>query len=161
MRGDSGSKTLRRMALGAAILVIVQSAIGVVVNLYVNIPQHHSGALPTNFFTGSAQSVAWAIGHGAFALVVHAVIGLFLVIMAISVAVSAVSRWGRMVSVWAILAALLVIGAGFNGASFLDFSLKVNSLLMALFALGSVLCYLAIIHLLPVIPATENDPRDL
>jgi hypothetical protein len=138
------------MVLGVAVLVIVQSAIGMVVNLYVNIPPHHSGAHPANFFTGSFQSLVWAVGHGTLALVVHAVLGLALVIMVISVAVRAVSLRRRSVTTWSILAALLVMGAGFNGTSFLDFNLNVNSLLMALFALGSVLGYLAMMYLLSV-----------
>jgi hypothetical protein len=150
MAGDSDFLTLRRMVLGVAVLVIVQSAIGMVVNLYVNIPPHHSGAHPANFFTGSFQSLVWAVGHGTLALVVHAVLGLALVIMVISVAVRAVSLRRRSVTTWSILAALLVMGAGFNGTSFLDFNLNVNSLLMALFALGSVLGYLAMMYLLSV-----------
>lgn len=153
MVGSSDSSTLRRMVLGAAVLVIVQSAIGMVVNLYVTIPPDHSGAQPANFFTGSFQSVVWSIGHGSFALVVHSVLGLALVIMAISIAVRAISLHRRFVATGSILAALLVIGAGFNGASFLDFNLNINSLLMALFALGSVLCYVAVMYLLPVTQA--------
>lgn len=150
MAGDSDLLTLRRMVLGAAVLVIVQSAIGIVVNLYVNIPLQHSGAHPANFFTGSFQSLVWAVGHGTLALVVHTVLGLALVILVISVAVRAVSLRRRSVTTWSIIAALLVIGAGFNGASFLDFNLNVNSLYMALFALGSVLGYLAMMYLLSV-----------
>ena len=46
MAGDSDLLTLRRMVLGAAVLIIVQSAIGMVVNLYVNIPPHHFGEPP-------------------------------------------------------------------------------------------------------------------
>jgi hypothetical protein len=149
------------MVFGAAVLVIVQSAIGMVVNLYVKVPLHHSGAHPANFFSGSFHSLVWAIGHGTFALVVHAVLGLALVIMAISVAVRAVALQRRSVTIWSILAALLVIGAGFNGVSFLDFNLSVNSLLMALFALGSLLCYLVVGYLLPVSQAHEANEREL
>jgi hypothetical protein len=148
------------MALAAAVLVIVQSAVGMVVNLYVNIPPH-PGAHPANFFTGSFQSVVWSIGHGTFALVVHAVLGLALVILAIIVAVRAIYLHRRSVATCSILAALLVIGAGFNGASFLDFNLNINSLLMALFALGSVLCYVAMMYLLPVTQARGLDENGL
>ena len=161
MAGDSDLLTLRRMVFGAAVLVIVQSAIGMVVNLYVNIPPHHSGAHPANFFTGSFHSLVWAIGHGTFALVVHAVLGLALVIMAITVAVRAISLRRRSLTIWSILAALFIIGAGFNGVSFLDFNLNVNSLIMALLALSSVLCYLAMMYLLPVRQAEVHDENGL
>lgn len=43
----------------------------------------------------------------------------------------------------------LVIGAGFNGASFVDFNHNVSSLLMALLALGALSCYLVVLYLLP------------
>jgi hypothetical protein len=56
------------------------------------------------------------------------------------------------VSIWSILAAALVIGAGFNGASFLDFNNNVSSLVMALLALGSVACYSIALFLLPAAP---------
>ena len=130
-------------------------------SLYVNIPPHHSGAHPANFFTGSFHSLVWAIGHGTFALVVHAVLGLALVIMAITVAVRAISLRRRSLTIWSILAALFIIGAGFNGVSFLDFNLNVNSLIMALLALSSVLCYLAMMYLLPVRQAEVHDENGL
>ncbi len=43
-------------------------------------------------------------------------------------------------------AACLVIGAGVNGASFLDFTNNVSSLLMALLALGALSCYLVALN---------------
>jgi hypothetical protein len=35
----------------------------------------------------------------------------------------------------------MVIGAGFNGASFLDFNDNISSLIMALLAFGAIACY--------------------
>lgn len=58
------------------------------------------------------------------------------------------------------LAALLAIGAGFNGASFLDFGGRdVSSLLMALLALGAVCCYLLALYLLPGGPGNGRNGR--
>lgn len=142
-----GVLALRRMTLLVAVLVVVQTAIGMVVNLYVTVPAHHSGAQPANYFTGSLQSVAWALGHGAVALAVHATLGLALVATAIWVAVRAVKIRPGWVGFIAVLGALLAIGAGFNGASFLDFNNNISSLLMALLALGSLSCYLAGLYL--------------
>jgi hypothetical protein len=141
--------TFRRLTLAAVILVLIQAAIGMVVNLYVTIPAHHPGARAANYFTGSASSVGWAVTHGATALAIHATLGLALVVVVIGVAVRsiAVTRWP--VRAWSILGALLVIGAGFNGASFLDFNYAVSSLIMALLALGAVGCYAVVLFLLP------------
>ncbi len=148
-RAVRGAASLRRMTLGISVLLIAQLSIGMIVNLYVTVPVHHPGAQPANYFTGSVRSIAWAIGHGAPALAIHATLGLAVAAIAIWVAVRALrlrSGWGVFASV---LAAGLVVGAGFNGASFVDFNHTVSSLLMALLALGALSCYLVALYLLP------------
>jgi len=145
-----GTDALRRMTLTAAVLVVIQVAVGTIVNLYVTVPAHHPGAHPANYFSGSFRSVAWAIGSGAVSLAVHGALGLAVILFAITVAVRAVMlRTGR-VAVSAVLAAMLTIGAGFNGASFLDFpGQNISSLIMALLALGALCCYLLALYMLP------------
>lgn len=136
------------MVLGALVLVLLQAGIGMAVNLYVTIPAHHPGAHPTNYLSGSYHSVIWAIGHGAVALAVHASLGLALFVMTVTVAIRALAVRRRWVSVWAVLAALLVIGAGFNGASFLDFNNNISSFIMTLLAFAAVSCYAVVLFLL-------------
>jgi hypothetical protein len=144
----SATVRLRRLVLGAAVAVLAQTGIGMVVNLYAKVPVHHPGAHPSSYFAGSARSVVWAISHGAAALAIHATLGLVVVVLAIAVALSAVREANRALKIWLVLAAGLVIGAGFNGASFLDFNQNTSSLLMALLALGSVVCYAIALFLL-------------
>lgn len=141
------------MTLAALVLVLVQAAIGMVVNLYVAIPSHHPGAHPSDYFAGSFHSVVWAIGHGAAGLAIHAVLGLALAVFAIGTAIRAL-RAGRAIAGWSILAGLLVVGAGFNGASFLDFNHDANSLIMALLAFAAIGCYAVVMFLLAVEPPT-------
>ena len=136
------------MILAAIVLVLVQSGIGMDVNLFVVIPAQHPGARPSSYFGGSVRSVAWAVAHGAPALVIHAVLGLALGLLVIGVAVYAIRLGRRPVGAWSVLAGLLVIGAGFNGASFLDFNNDISSLIMALLAFGAVACYSAASYLL-------------
>lgn len=132
---------LRRMTLGALLAVLVQAGIGMTVNLYVAVPAHHPGAHPADYVSGSLHSVGWALAHGAPALVAHVVLGLLLIVMVLSVAVRALGVGDRAVSVWTSLGGLLVIGAAFNGASFLDFAAASSSLIMALLAFGAVACF--------------------
>jgi hypothetical protein len=139
---------LRRLVLGAVVAVLAQTGIGMVVNLYATIPAHHPGAHPSSYFAGSARSIVWAISHGAAALAIHATLGLVVVVLAITIALIALSGANRAVKIWLIVAAGLVIGAGFNGASFLDFNHNTSSLLMALLALGAVACYSVALFLL-------------
>jgi len=140
---------MRWMTLGAIVLVLVQAGIGMYVNLYVTIPADHPGARPASYFGGSARSVAWAIARGAASLAIHAVLGLVLAVLVIGIAVFSLRLRPRAIGAWSVLAGLLVIGAGFNGASFLDFNNNVSSLIMALLALGAIACYGAVLYLLP------------
>ncbi len=141
------------MVLGATVLLLVQSGIGMDVNLFVTIPAGHPGARPSNYLGGSVSSIAWAIGHGALALAIHASLGLALAVLVIGVAGSALRVRSRAIAAWSLLGGLLVIGAGFNGASFLDFNNDISSLIMALLALGAVACYSVVLSLLGAQPA--------
>jgi hypothetical protein len=123
------------------LLVLVQSAIGMAVNQYVNVPSNHPGARPGDYFAGSFHSVTWAITTGPATLVIHATLGLALAVLAIGAAVQAIRARRPAIASWSVAGGLLVIGAGFNGASFLDFNDNLSSLLMALLAFGAVACY--------------------
>jgi hypothetical protein len=140
-RHPERSGTLRAMLLAVIVLVLVQAGLGMAVNLYVTVPARHPGARPASYFAGSYDSVTWAIGHAALVLALHASLGLALLIVAIGAAVRAFRSSQRAVAIWSLLGALLVTGAGFNGASFLDFSYNISSLLMALSAFAAAACY--------------------
>jgi hypothetical protein len=145
------------MALGVAILLVIQIAVGVVVNLYVTVPKDHPGSRPANYFAGSFYSVAWALSHGAIALVIHICVGLALVVGSLGLAVRAVLLGQRSVSVACVLGFVFVVGAAFNGASFLDFAGKnISSLIMALLALAAACCYLAVLYVLPARQPAEG-----
>jgi hypothetical protein len=128
--------------------LLVQAALGMVAGIYVTVPAHHPGAHAGNYFTGSLHSVGWAIAHGAAMLAVHATLGLALVVLVVGIAVRALRSGRRAVGGWSVLAGLCVIGAGFNGASFLDFAQNINSLIMALLALAAIGCYATALMLL-------------
>jgi hypothetical protein len=131
------------MLLAAIVLVLAQASLGMAVNLYVTVPSRHPGAGASDYFSGSFDSVVWSIGHGAGALAVHACLGLALALVAAGVAVRGLRSGRRAVGAWSLLGGLLVIGAGFNGASFLDFGHDFSSLIMALLAFGAIACYAA------------------
>ena len=142
-------RRVRGAAFGLLIGLVVQFLAGMWVNLFVTIPDAHPGSKPSEYFSGSAQSVVWAItGSGLPALVFHAVWGLLLVLGSAALAFQARRLHRRSLTVAAVLGFLLVLGAGFNGASFLDFGEDFSSMIMAtLFALA-VLCYVSILVIL-------------
>lgn len=131
------------MLVTVVLAILAQASLGMAVNLYVAVPARHPGAKPSDYFAGSYHSVVWAIGHGAAALAAHAALGLALIVLAFGVAAHAIRLGRRAVMVWSILGGLLVIGAGFNGASFLDFGHNTNSLIMALLAFAAIASYTA------------------
>ena len=151
--------SLRPLALGAILLTLIQAGLGMVVNLYATIPDHHPGARPSNYFSGSIHSVGWAIAHGPLALAIHASLGLALVVLAVLISVRTVRTSGRAISIWAIAAGGLIIGAGFNGASFLDFNKDSSSLIMALLAFGALACYSITLYLLTAPAHSPPHPR--
>jgi hypothetical protein len=136
------------MLLTAILLVLVQAGLRIAANLYVTVPAHHPGANAANYLTGSVHSLAWAIAHSATALAIHAALGLALAVFAIGIAAHALRSGRRAVAGLSILAGLFVIGAGFNGASFLDFANNISSLIMGLLALAAIGCYATAMTLL-------------
>lgn len=54
---------LPRAYLLMSLLLLAQFVLGMAYNLFVTIPAHHPGAHPSNYLTGSAQSIGWAIPH--------------------------------------------------------------------------------------------------
>jgi hypothetical protein len=151
-------ESLRRQAFGAVVLICLQSGLGMFVNLFVTIPGHHAGSGPSDFFSGSASSIGWAITHGAVALVLHTVLGLLLALMVIGIVAEALKIGRRSVITWSALGALLTIGAGFNGASFLDYNKDVSSFIMTMLALAALLCFLIVVYL-PWAQVTSDGAR--
>jgi len=115
-----------------ALLLVTQFLVGIAVALFVQIPRHHPGANPPEYFGGSVQSVTWALlGSGLPWLVVHVVVGILLFGFAIALLVTAI-RGGRRGFAWAAGFGLVgVIAAGFNGASFLNYNEDFSSMLMS------------------------------
>jgi hypothetical protein len=157
IRGRQAERRPGRMVFAAVLAILTQAGLGIGVNLYVTVPAHHPGSKPSDYFAGSYHSVVWAIGNGATALAAHAALGLGLVVLAVGVAARAIRLGRRAVMVWSVLGGLLVIGAGFNGASFLDFGHDTSSLIMALLSFAAIACYAAAQFLLGRTASWDNS----
>lgn len=141
----------------ACLLLLVQYLLGMAVNIYVVLPGKHPGASASNYFSGAASGIGWVIPDGPVWAGIHAAFGLALVVAAI--AAVALTRGSRAATALSVLGALAIIGAGFNGVSFLNYGHAFSSMIMAgLWALALV-CYLTGMFLAaqrqPVIP---RDP---
>src|SRR5260370_166718 len=83
---------MRSQFLGTLILLIIQFLLGMALNLFVTIPTNHPGANPPEYFGGVVQSVTWAILHGHVLLIIHASLGLLLVLNALGLLLAAIRR---------------------------------------------------------------------
>jgi hypothetical protein len=117
---------LRGNCMGAAVLLIIQFALGIGVNLYITLPEHRS-FLSTVF--------------GSATLAAHAVVALVLLGAAIGALTRAIRARRAIVFTSAGLAAILV--AGIAGASFVGNQSNGASLAMALATAVAMLCYVA------------------
>jgi hypothetical protein len=132
---------MRNQFLGTLIFLMVQFLLGMAVNLYVTIPTNHPGANPPEYFGGVVQSVGWAILHGHVLLQAHAILGLLLVVNALGLLFAAIRVRARDLIWVTSLGFVGVLGAGFNGGSFLNYNQDFSSMLMATFFAWAVVSY--------------------
>ncbi|HEX7264344.1 MAG TPA: hypothetical protein VF383_09235 [Candidatus Dormibacteraeota bacterium] len=141
------SPALRVSFLYALVMLIAQFMLGMAVNLFVKIPTDHPGSNPPEYFSGVAQSVVWAILHGHILLAIHAGFGLVLVIAAVGTMVQAIQARRRGLIISSVLGFIGVLGAGFNGGSYLNYHQDFSSMLMATGFAIAVIAYSAGLYL--------------
>ena len=130
---EARSPRLRGLTVVILVLLAAQFLLGMAVNLFVTIPTNHPGAHPSEYFSGVFQSVNWAVTSSSSPLwlLLHASLGLGLVILTLALLLSAIiARKGGWIAV-ASIGFIGVLGAGFNGGSFLNYNQNFSSMLMA------------------------------
>ncbi|HEX9057714.1 MAG TPA: hypothetical protein VF818_09295 [Ktedonobacterales bacterium] len=132
---------LRPLAAGTLLVLALQFLVGMVVNLYVQIPASHPGTNAPEYFSGVAQGVVWALSDGAWSLKLHAVVGLLLFIAAIVMLVFAIMLRRRAWIIATVVGLLGIMSAGFNGASFMNYGHDFSSLIMSTGFLIAVIAY--------------------
>src|ERR1700686_557027 len=132
---------MRNQFFGTLIFLMIQFLLGMAVNLFVTIPTNHPGANPPEYFGGVVQSVTWAILHGHILVILHASIGLLLVLNALGLLVAAIRVRQRDLITVTAFGLFGVLAAGFNGGSFLNYNQDFSSMLMATFFAIAVVAY--------------------
>jgi hypothetical protein len=131
--------------------LLVQFLLGMAVNLFVEIPRNHPGANPPEYFSGVAQSVIWAILQGPVLLILHASLGLLLVIGGVVVFVQAVRSGPRSFAIATGTGAFAILAAGLNGGSFLNYNEDFSSMIMAALFAIAVAAYAAALYVGPFV----------
>ncbi|HUA31461.1 MAG TPA: hypothetical protein VMC03_21445 [Streptosporangiaceae bacterium] len=129
-RPDHWRDNLARGNLAAVILLLIQYGLGMGVNLYVTLPAAGSGG----------RDIGKAFTSGP-ALAVHAVLGLLLILMAISMIVRAAIARHRASIVTSAVGLLAILAAAGYGASFVHDSTNAASFGMALATGVALLSY--------------------
>jgi hypothetical protein len=142
----------RPQAIALLVAFGVQFALGMLLNLFVELPKTHPGSTGDEYFSRSFTSLGWALSGGAGpALLIHAWLALVLALGTLALFVRCLA--GR-VRGWRWLtgiAALFTVGAFFNGMSFVDYGEDFSSAIMA----G---CWLIAVSLL--VTAVVRRPRE-
>src|SRR5260370_20745262 len=114
------SLSLRPLTILMLLLLAVQFLLGMVVNLFVQVPSVHPGVGASNYFQGVVQGVAWALVHAPLGLLVHAIVGLLLFLTSlILIGFPVASPRGALIIVSGI-GHLGIIAAAFNRGSFIN-----------------------------------------
>ena len=144
----AGVARLRRGSLAVLVLLVIEYAIGMYVNLYAAVPgSDHGGGLGN------------AIANGPASLSLHATLGLLLSLGALGVAAQAVliRRWALVAA--SVLGLLAMIFASVAGTGFTSTGDTSASMAMAVLTGVALLCYAANLYLLRA-PAPAGQAAD-
>jgi hypothetical protein len=126
--------SLRGASFGALVMLIVQFAIGIVVNLYVAVPAADQG--------GFLRAIGKALTNPPAALASHAGLGLLIVLAALALVVRALRVGHTAVAVLSIVGLLAIVAAALNGVRFVaGGGANSASVAMALSTAVAMLCY--------------------
>jgi hypothetical protein len=137
-RNRIGVGGLRANSLAATVMLVIEFALGVVVNLYAKLPRSDAGKTLFSAFGA-------AVTDGPVALTLHALLGTLLLITGISAVVRAsLLRRGVLITVTGV-ALLAILLAWLSGTRFVGDSGNGESLVMALATGVAIVCYAAIL----------------
>lgn len=128
---------LRRSSLAQLLLLVVQTGLGMAVNLYVSLPDADQGK-------GVMASFGNAIAKGPASVAVHAIFGMLVFINACVLVVFSLTVRSAAAKICSVVGWLCIAGAAMSGAAFVNAnqdSGNAASLTMALLTLVAVACY--------------------
>jgi hypothetical protein len=126
---------LRGNTFGVLAMLIVQFAIGVVVNLYATIPASDKGG-------GILDAIGSALTHGPASLATHAGLGLLIIVAAIALVVRSIIARHTVSIMTSVIGLAAIASAALNGARFVaDGGPASASLAMALSTAVAMLSY--------------------
>jgi hypothetical protein len=132
---------LRSITVIILVLLAIQFLVGMLVNLFVQVPSVHPGANAPEYFSGVVQGVVWALIQGPLWLLVHAIVGLLQFLASLILIGFAIAARRRAWIIVSVVGYVGIVAAGFNGASFMNYGHNFSSLLMSIGFLLSAVPY--------------------
>ena len=138
---------LRRSSLGQIILLLIQTGLGMGVNIYVSLPAADQGK-------GVMASFGDSVAKGPAAVAIHAILGMLLFINACVLIVFALTVRSGAAKIFSVVGCVCIIGAAMSGASFVNAnqnagnSANTASLTMALLTIVALACYAVNLYVL-------------
>lgn len=146
-----------KIRIHAQVLLIayaLQFLAGMLLNLFVKIPQSHPGDSGSDYFARSTHSLIWSLsGGGGWELAFHAYLAVGLVLGSISLFIKSMVAASKQWQIASGLAAIFTLGAFFNGLSFIDFNKNISSMIMAI-------CWLVAVASLIYILMLDSSKKD-
>ena len=133
---------LRTLTAIILVLLAAQFLVGMLVNLFVQVPAVHPGANAPEYFSGVVLGVAWALLHAPLWLQLHAIVGLLLFIASLLLIGFAIAARRRAWIILSIIGLFGIMAGGFNGASFMNYGHDFSSLLMSIGLLLAAIPYI-------------------
>lgn len=140
---------LRTTLFAALVLLLIEIAIGMGVNLFATLPANDAGK---SLFVAFGE----AVNNGPLTLTIHALLGALIVISGITAVVRAFALRQTIPTMLSCVSMLAILVAWLSGSRFVDAPDNGASMSMAVASVIAALCYAAILFL---IPATPRKPR--
>lgn len=136
---------LRTNSFAALVLLLLEIAIGMGVNLFTTLPANGAGK---SLFVAFGKAVT----YGPLALTIHALLGTVIVISGITAVVRAVTLRQTMPTVLSCVAILAILVAWLSGSGFVGEGDNGSSMSMAVASVVAVFCYAYILFLMSALP---------
>lgn len=132
---------LKQQCIGLLNMLALQFILGMILNLFVTLPNKHPGQ-SGNYFIRSSHNFAWAISlGGGVTLFLHVLVAIGLLLGSIAFVVRAVKAHSKL---WIWVSGIGLIGiltAFSHGLAFLDYNNDVESFIMAMGYIVATVAY--------------------
>jgi len=148
---------LRGQSFGLLIMLAVQFALGMALNLFVKLPKAHPGQTG-GYFARTVHGFGWAITNGGgIVLILHVIVAIGLLLASLALLARAIASQSRSWTVAGLIGFLGIVAALTNGLAFIGYNSDITSYVMAMGFIVAAVSYSAALSFAAV-PAKAAKP---